>query len=345
MDQLQKLWKCIQETGEDRPDRTGVGTRGVFGYQMRFNLRDGFPLSTLRFTSIKAIAEELRWFISGSTNINDLNSSIWNEWALEEDITTVVPKLRQDIITEIHQKMVQAGDDIMSSMHDIHMMLGDELLEKAAAMGVDVATVRYLHRKGDLGPIYGKQWRRWPIGNGFVDQLGQLVYDIKTNPKSRRLIMSAWNPTVLPKDNITPQENVKCGRQALAPCHTMVQFYVSNLNGEGKPILHCQLYQRSGDALVGVPYNVASYALLTHLIAKHVDMDVGDFVHTLGDAHIYQYATHAECYATLMDRVPKALPTLIISEEANLFNFTADDITVDNYDPHPKLPFRMEVAV
>ena len=207
------LMQDVVDNGVDKGDRTGVGTRSVFGRQMRFNLADGFPLVTTKKVHLKSIIYELLWFLKGSTDNNWLRErgvSIWNEWATEE---------------------------------------------------------------GDLGPIYGKQWRSWAAPNGeVVDQIADLITQIRTRPNSRRLIVSAWNPGELPDESISPQENVERGRMALAPCHCLFQFYVEN----GR--LSCQLYQRSADLFLGVPFNIASYSLLTHMIAQQCDLDVGDFV-------------------------------------------------------------------
>ena len=212
------LMKDVVDNGMDRGDRTGVGTRSVFGRQIRFDLQDGFPLVTTKKVHLRSIIQELLWFLQGSTDNNWLkerNVSIWNEWALEN---------------------------------------------------------------GDLGPIYGKQWRSWQCPDGStVDQISEVIEQIRNKPNSRRLIVSAWNPAELPDESIGPQDNVRQGRMALAPCHCLFQFYVA----DGK--LSCQLYQRSADLFLGVPFNIASYALLTHMIAQQCDLGVGEFVHTFGD--------------------------------------------------------------
>jgi thymidylate synthase len=259
------LVRQVLEDGEPRPDRTGVGTRGLFGHQMRFDLADGFPLLTNRKIHLKSIVHELLWFIKGETNIRYLKEngvSIWDEWANEQ---------------------------------------------------------------GELGPVYGKQWRRWETPDGrVVDQLRGVIEQIRKDPHSRRLIVSAWNVSDLP-------------RMALAPCHVMFQFYVS---GGGR--LSCQLYQRSADLFLGVPFNVASYALLTHMIAQVTDLRPGEFIHTLGDAHLYE--NHLEQARLLLERDSRPLPTLHLNPDVrDIEAFTFEDISVAGYDPHP--PIKALVAV
>ncbi|ATO57091.1 thymidylate synthase [Bartonella sp. 1-1C] len=251
----------VLNDGIDRFDRTGVGTRSVFGYQMRFNLQDGFPLLTTKKLHLRSIIYELLWFLKGDTNITWLKEhgvSIWDEWA---------------------------------------------------------------DKKGDLGPIYGYQWRSWPTPDGrHIDQIKNLLAMIKKNPYSRRLIVSAWNPAAIEE-------------MALPPCHCLFQFYVA----AGK--LSCQLYQRSADVFLGVPFNIASYALLTMMIAQINHLQVGDFIHTLGDAHLY--LNHFEQAEQQLSRTPKALPTMLINPEVkNLFSFTFKDFELLNYEafPHIKAP-------
>jgi thymidylate synthase len=258
MRQYHDLMRLVMETGTDRGDRTGTGTRSIFGHQMRFDLADGFPLVTTKKLHIRSIIIELLWFLRGDTNIAFLKEngvSIWDEWADE---------------------------------------------------------------KGDLGPVYGAQWRSWPAGDGeTIDQIEKLVAGIKANPASRRHIVSAWNPA-------------QVDHMALPPCHCLFQFYVA----DGK--LSCQLYQRSADIFLGVPFNIASYALLTHMIAHVCDLDVGDFVHTFGDAHIY--ANHFEQVATQLAREPQPLPTLKITREVpSIFDFAFEDFEITGYDPHPHI--------
>ena len=265
------LMQDVVDNGVDKGDRTGVGTRSVFGRQMRFNLADGFPLVTTKKVHLKSIIYELLWFLKGSTDNNWLRErgvSIWNEWATEE---------------------------------------------------------------GDLGPIYGKQWRSWAAPNGeVVDQIADLITQIKTRPNSRRLIVSAWNPGELPDESISPQDNVEQGRMALAPCHCLFQFYVEN----GR--LSCQLYQRSADLFLGVPFNIASYSLLTHMIAQQCDLDVGDFVHTFGDCHLYSNHLTDDIVFEQLKRTPLPLPSLRIRRKpASIFDYEFEDFEVVGYESHP----------
>ena len=252
------LLRHVLENGAEKADRTGTGTRSVFGWQLRYKLDDGFPLVTTKKLHLRSIVHELLWFIRGETNIAYLKEnkvSIWDEWADEN---------------------------------------------------------------GDLGPVYGQQWRRWRGADGQeIDQLRWVVDEIVRNPDSRRLIVNAWNVADLPK-------------MALMPCHTMFQFYVAN----GR--LSCQLYQRSADIFLGVPFNIASYALLTHMVARHCGLQVGDFVHTLGDAHLY--SNHFDQAREQLSREPRALPTLRLNPEVkDIFGFAYDDIVIKGYDPHPAI--------
>ena len=256
MKQYLDLLRHIRTNGTIKSDRTGVGTQSVFGYQMRFNLEDGFPLLTTKKVHLKSIIYELLWFIAGDTNIKYLNDhgvTIWDEWADEN---------------------------------------------------------------GDLGPVYGHQWRSWPAPDGkTIDQLSAVVEQIRRNPDSRRLIVSAWNPAEVDK-------------MALPPCHSMFQFYVA----DGR--LSCQLYQRSADVFLGVPFNIASYALLTMMIAQSCGLKAGDFVHTLGDAHIY--LNHFDQVATQLSREPRPLPRMVINpEKKDIFSFEYEDFTLEGYDPWP----------
>ena len=258
------LMRHVLENGNDKSDRTGTGTRSVFGWQMRFNLAKGFPVMTTKKLHLKSIIHELLWFLQGSTNIaylRDHQVSIWDEWADAE---------------------------------------------------------------GELGPVYGKQWRSWEGADGnTVDQIAWLVDEIRRNPDSRRLIVSAWNVAELP-------------RMALMPCHSLFQFYVA----DGK--LSCQLYQRSGDIFLGVPFNIASYALLTHMVAQVCGLAVGDFVHTLGDAHLY--LNHLSQAREQLTRAPRPLPRLDIRRQtSSLFELEYDDFVLTGYDPHPAI--RAPVAV
>lgn len=271
MKQYLELMQHVLDNGTTKTDRTGTGTISVFGYQMRFNLAEGFPLVTTKKCHLRSIIHELLWFIAGDTNIKYLNDNgvkIWDAWATET---------------------------------------------------------------GELGPVYGAQWRSWPSQEGgSIDQLAELIEQIKNTPDSRRLLISAWNPAVLPDTKFSPSENAAAGKQALPPCHTLFQFYVA----DGK--LSCQLYQRSADIFLGVPFNIASYALFTMMVAQVCDLEVGDFVHTLGDAHLY--LNHLEQTKLQLSRQPRALPKMNINPEVkNIFEFKFDDFELTDYDPHPHI--------
>jgi thymidylate synthase len=271
MKQYLDLMSHVYNNGVNKGDRTGTGTRSVFGYQMRFNLADGFPLVSTKKLHLKSIIHELLWFLKGETNIAYLKEhgvKIWDAWATES---------------------------------------------------------------GDLGPVYGKQWRSWPAPNGAaIDQISEVIAQIKNKPNSRRLIVSAWNVADLPDETISPQANVEQGRMALAACHTFFQFYVA----DGK--LSCQLYQRSADIFLGVPFNIASYALLTMMIAQVCELELGDFIHTFGDAHLY--ANHLEQTELQLSREPRPLPTMKLNPAVrSIFDFTFDDFELTGYDPHPHI--------
>ena len=271
------LMQHVRDNGVEKSDRTGTGTKSVFGYQMRFNLAEGFPLVTTKKCHLKSIIHELLWFIKGESNIAYLSENgvkIWDAWATED---------------------------------------------------------------GELGPVYGVQWRNWPSTNGeTIDQLAQLIHDLKTNPDSRRHIITAWNPALLPDTSISPSENAEQGKQALPPCHTLFQFYV--LNGK----LSCQLYQRSADIFLGVPFNIASYALFTMMIAQVCGLELGDFVHTFGDAHLY--LNHMEQVNEQLSRSPLALPTMKINSEIDsIFDFTFDDFELINYESHAHIKAAISV--
>ena len=274
MKQYLDLVKHVLKNGDYKGDRTGTGTKSVFGYQMRFDLNDGFPLVTTKKLHLKSIIHELLWFINGETNIKYLNDNgvkIWDAWA----------------------------DD-----------------------------------SGNLGPVYGSQWRNW--NNEKIDQISQLIDLIKNNPDSRRMLVSAWNPSVLPDTKKSFSENVMNGKAALPPCHAFFQFYVSNNK------LSCQLYQRSADIFLGVPFNIASYALFTHMIAHVCNLDVGDFVHTFGDAHIY--SNHTEQIELQLSRKPRKLPTLNIKRKVgSIFDFKFEDFEIINYNPHPHIKGKVSV--
>ncbi len=264
MKQYLDLLRHILENGTDKADRTGTGTRSTFGYQMRFNLEEGFPLVTTKKLHLKSIIHELLWFLKGDTNVHYLQENgvrIWNEWAVPD---------------------------------------------------------------GELGPVYGAQWRSWPdYDGGTIDQISQAVNDIKHNPDSRRIIVSAWNVADLP-------------RMALAPCHAFFQFYVA----DGR--LSLQLYQRSADSFLGVPFNIASYALLTMMMAQVCGLRPGDFIHTLGDAHLY--LNHLDQARLQLTRDPRPLPRMIINPEVkDIFGFRYEDFTLEGYDPHPHIKAQVSV--
>ena len=268
MKQYHELLQRILDEGTPKGDRTGTGTRSIFGHQMRFDLNEGFPLLTTKKLHLRSIIYELLWFLKGDTNIGYLhenNVTIWDEWADEN---------------------------------------------------------------GNLGPVYGAQWRNWN-GEG-IDQISGVIESLKQNPDSRRHIVAAWNPSVLPDPRKSFAQNVAEGKAALPPCHAWFQFYVAN----GK--LSCQMYQRSADTFIGVPFNIASYALLTLMIAQVCNLKAGDFILTFGDAHIY--INHIEQVKLQLGREPRKLPKMILNPEiTTIFDFTYDDFRLEGYDPHPHI--------
>ncbi len=271
MKQYLDLMRHVLEQGHRKTDRTGTGTISVFGYQMRFNLAEGFPLVTTKKCHLKSIIHELLWFLQGDTNIGYLKAngvSIWDGWATDD---------------------------------------------------------------GDLGPVYGAQWRSWQGADGqVIDQISQLISDIKRTPDSRRLIVSAWNPALLPDTQFSPRENAAQGKQALPPCHTLFQFYVN----DGK--LSCQLYQRSADIFLGVPFNIASYALLTLMVAQVCDLAPGDFIHTFGDAHLY--LNHLEQVELQLSRTPYPMPQMKLNPAVkDIFAFSFADFELQGYQAHPHI--------
>lgn len=295
------LLRHILERGVQKGDRTGIGTRSVFGYQMRFDLAAGFPLLTTKKVNFKAIVHELLWFIRGDTNIRYLienGVNIWNEWPFQHYLRAQGLEQRFAKYTEAWQAELKAFIERIRSDED------------------------FARQWGNLGPVYGKQWRDF----GGVDQLAQVVEDIRRNPDSRRHIVTAWNPVEIPG----------MVRAGLPPCHTLFQFYVA----EGR--LSCQLYQRSADVFLGVPFNIASYALLTHLVAQVCKLQAGDFVHTFGDVHLYN--NHEKQALQQLERVPRPLPRLRINAAiSDLFAFQFGDIELLEYNPHPAI--RAPVAV
>ncbi|TCZ74639.1 thymidylate synthase [Paenibacillus albiflavus] len=302
------LCRMIIETGTVKEDRTGTGTISIFGHQMRFDLSKGFPLLTTKRVPFKLIASELLWFIKGDTNIKYLlenNNNIWNEWAFKRWIES--KEYEGPDMTNFGLRSLE--DEAFSVQYE-------QQLDKFKKLILE--NEEFAQTYGELGDVYGKQWRAWKTTTGeFIDQLQQIIEMIKTNPSSRRLIVSAWNPEDVPT-------------MALPPCHTLFQFNVS----DGK--LSCQLYQRSGDVFLGVPFNIASYALLTHLIAKECNLEVGEFIHTLGDAHIY--SNHIDQVRTQLSREPREFPQLIISDEVqNVFECEMKHLAIENYNPHPTI--------
>lgn len=274
MQQYQDLLQHILDNGVQKGDRTGTGTISCFGYQMRFDLNEGFPCLTTKKLHLKSIVHELLWFINGDTNIKYLKENgvnIWNGWANEE---------------------------------------------------------------GELGPVYGHQWRNW--NDDGIDQISDLINEIKTNPNSRRLLVSAWNPSVMPDTSVSFAENVAKNKAALPPCHAFFQFYVT----DGK--LSCQLYQRSADTFLGVPFNIASYALFTMMVAQVCDLEYGDFIHTFGDVHLYN--DHLEQARLQITREPRKLPTMKINpNKKDIFNFKFEDFELVDYEPHPHIKAKVSL--
>ena len=268
MQQYHDLLKHIIANGIEKGDRTGTGTKSIFGYQMRFNLQDGFPLVTTKKVHLKSIIYELLWFLKGDTNIGYLKENgvrIWNEWADEN---------------------------------------------------------------GNLGPVYGHQWRNW--NSEEIDQIKELIRTLKNDPNSRRMLVSAWNPSVLPDTSKSFSDNVANGKAALPPCHAFFQFYVADNK------LSCQLYQRSADVFLGVPFNIASYALLCMMVAHVCGLEYGDFIHTFGDVHIYN--NHVEQVELQLSRDIRALPKMVLNPNIeSIDDFTLDDFTLENYNPHPAI--------
>ena len=308
MKQYLELLEKIKQEGIEKSDRTGTGTKSIFGYQMRFDLSKGFPILTTKRVPFGLIKSELLWFIKGDTNIRYLlqhNNHIWDEWAFK--------------------RYVESADYTGEDMTDFgRRSLQDPVFKEVYEKELETFCQRILNEDdfaatyGELGNIYGSQWRHWKTTQGeTIDQLAQVIEMLKTSPDSRRLIVSAWNPEDVPS-------------MALPPCHTMFQFYVA----DGK--LSCQLYQRSADVFLGVPFNIASYALLTHLIANEVGLEVGEFVHTLGDAHLY--LNHLEQVDLQLSRETYALPQLVLKHpEKSLYDLEVEDVVLEGYECHPTI--------
>ncbi|WP_112181122.1 thymidylate synthase [Paraliobacillus zengyii] len=303
------LCHMILENGNKKNDRTQTGTLSIFGHQMRFPLQEGFPLLTTKRVPFRLIASELIWFIKGDTNIQYLlkhNNNIWNEWAFKKWIESEA--YEGPDMTDFGNR--SQHDPEFAKVYKTEMdKFKDNILNDDA----------FAKKYGDLGSVYGSQWRAWKTSQGeTIDQLRQVVKAIKENPDSRRHIVTAWNPEDVPSN------------MALPPCHIMFQFYVA----DGK--LSCQLYQRSGDVFLGVPFNIASYALLTHLIAHECNLEVGDFIHTLGDTHLY--VNHLEQVKTQLDRTAYAFPTLKINPAlSSIFDIEMDDLEIVDYQSHPAI--------
>ncbi|HMH69800.1 MAG TPA: thymidylate synthase [Candidatus Saccharimonadales bacterium] len=299
MRQYLELLEDIKTNGMTKSDRTGTGTKSVFGRQIRFDLSEGFPAVTTKKLFLRGIIHELLWFLQGNSNIEYLvknNVNIWNEWPFKAYLTATNQAVPEQNSPEWTEKLAKFIENIKTDP-------------------------QFARQYGELGPVYGHQWRHWPDGKGGeIDQIQQAIDTIKNNPDSRRIIVSAWNVADI-------QEMAKAG---LPPCHSLFQFYVNN----GK--LDCQLYQRSADTLLGVPFNIASYALLTMMVAQVTGLKAGDFVHTFGDAHIY--LNHLEQIDLQLSRTPKPLPTMVINPAVtSIFDFTIDDFTLEGYDPYPAI--------
>lgn len=308
MRQYLDLCEHILHNGAKKEDRTGTGTLSVFGYQMRYDLSEGFPLMTTKKTAFRLIVSELLWFIKGDTNVKALiaeNNHIWDEWAFGQWVES--GEYQGPDMADFGRR-AQKDPEFAALYKEQMGIFQQKILNEAG----------FAEKYGDLGPVYGKQWRSWAkTDGGTIDQLKNVIESIKKNPDSRRHLVTAWNPEFI--DDM-----------ALPPCHIMFQFYVA----DGK--LSCQLYQRSADVFLGVPFNIASYALLTHLIARECGLGVGDFVHTTGDTHLY--SNHIEQVAEQLSREPKKLPTVRINEGvSSIFDLELADITIEGYDPHPRI--------
>jgi len=380
MKQYLELLRRIKDEGRYKMDRTGTGCVSIFGHQMRFNLSEGFPLVTTKKVHLKAIICELLWFLRGESNaawLQEKGVSIWDEWSLKEAVTERKEKSYPAVLKEFEEIF---GLDREETRAKLRSMSAEEIEKIFIDNGRSFEYDKVIIPKGELGPVYGVMWRSWPTRDGDrIDQIQELITNLKTKPFSRRHVVSAWNPDLLPDETLSPEENVKLGKQALPPCHALFQFFVEEATlderleyvASNKPSLQteirkfeetidgitetlysidelldyndipkyrisCQLFQRSADCFLGVPFNIASYALFTMMVAQCVNMIPGEFVWTGGDCHIY--ANHDEQVALQLSRQPKFLPTMKINpDKKDIFSFEYEDFTLIGYDPHPAI--------
>jgi len=359
MKQYLNMVKHVKENGVFVGDRTGTGTQKVFGYQARFDLRKGFPLLTTKKVHLRSIIHELLWFLNGDTNnqyLLDNNVHIWDDWALVDDCKYEVEMTKAERCQLFAEKQGISSHEaaviltqkdaeyrIKNLDSSISSLGGSLYLD---SIGIPSIKTVYRNKKGDLGPIYGAQWRSWKTKDGkVIDQISELITNLKTNPFSRRHVITAWNPDDLPDESISPQQNVLNGKAALASCHCLFQFDVVPLPEEidGKKYgLNCQLYQRSSDLALGVPFNIASYALLTMMVAKQVNMIPLDFVHTFGNLHIYN--NHQEGLDLQLSRTPFELPVMVIADDVpDISSYKPEHFSLVNYLHHDPIKFKIAV--